>query len=123
MNILSGRIAQSGTQTRVALGERNIDVPLPSSEKLQGQTISLGVRPEDLHLADGENYLFSGTVHFVEQLGEVTNVYLQVEGAEDTVVIKIGGVQNFDKGQTVRVSAAPDKLHLFNSEGRSLLYI
>ncbi|EKF41550.1 ABC transporter [Nitratireductor indicus C115] len=53
----------------------------------------------------------------------MTNVYLQVEGAEDTVVIKIGGVQNFDKGQTVRVSAAPDKLHLFNSEGRSLLYI
>ncbi len=123
MNILSGRIVQSGSQTRVALGERSIDVPIPSSDTLKGQAISLGVRPEDLHLAVGEDYLFSGTAHFVEQLGEVTNVYLQVDGAEDTVVIKIGGVQNFEKGQTVRVSAASDKLHLFNSEGRSLLYI
>jgi len=64
-----------------------------------------------------------GRVNIVESLGEVTNVYLDVENAPQPIIVKLPGVQKFSRGEVVSLAAQPSKMHLFNESGRSLLYL
>jgi len=123
MNILNGEISATGKSTTVSLAGKQVKVPIASAGEMKGQAVKFGVRPEDLVMASGRGGIFEGTVNFVESLGEVTNAYLDVTGAEEPVVVKIAGVHQFKKGSKLRLDADASKLHLFNSEGRSLLYV
>ncbi|EKF18080.1 ABC transporter ATP-binding protein [Nitratireductor pacificus] len=123
MNIQPATIEKTGRTTTVRLSGGTAEVPITSPETLAGKPAKFGVRPEDLRLADGGDHLFEGEVHFVERLGEVTNIYLKVVGVEEAVVVKVAGVQRHAKGDQVRITAAPEKMHLFTEEGRSLLYL
>ena len=123
MNIQPATVEKTGATTVVRLSGGTAHLPIPSPADLEGKPAKFGVRPEDLRLADGKDHLFEGEVHFVERLGEVTNIYLKVSGVDDAVVVKVAGVQNHAKGDAVRVTADPEKMHLFNEEGRSLLYL
>ncbi|MCR4268338.1 ABC transporter ATP-binding protein [Nitratireductor sp. ZSWI3] len=123
MNILPATIEKTGPSTTISLAGRSAEVPIASPDALAGKPAKFGVRPEDLRLADGKDHLFEGKVHFVERLGEVTNIYLDVDGVEEAIVIKVAGVQHNQKGETVRVTASPERMHLFTQEGRSLLYL
>ena len=77
------------------------------------------MRPEDF--TPDEAGFFEGTVTHTEALGEVTLLYFaQGEGTEP-VVAKLPGVLRGQRGQAQRLSAAPDKVHLF-ADGVSLLY-
>jgi ABC-type sugar transport system ATPase subunit len=83
-------------------------------------TARLGVRPEHLAIAaDGQPALFDGTVSLVEQLGEVTIVYLDI-GAAEPVIAKLEGVRRVAAGQRLGLTAAPDKLHFFDAAGNRL---
>ena len=64
---------QGGTSVKV-------DIDIPDSAK--GATGTFGVRPEDLTLADGPEYIFHGNVQIVEKLGEVTLIYVDCGDAE-----------------------------------------
>ncbi|WP_048647408.1 ABC transporter ATP-binding protein [Nitratireductor soli] len=123
MNIQPATVEKTGATTSVRLSGGTAQVPIPSPAGLEGKPAKFGVRPEDLRLADGDGHLFEGAVHFVERLGEVTNIYLKVPNVDDAVVVKVAGVQHHDKGDTVRITAAPEKMHLFTEEGRSFLYL
>ncbi|MHA7882855.1 MULTISPECIES: ABC transporter ATP-binding protein [Nitratireductor] len=123
MNIQPARIAKTGGETVVSLAGRETVVPIPSPETLSGAPVHFGVRPEDMRIAEGDDFLFEGDVHFVERLGEVTNVYMNVKDVDDAVVVKVAGVQKYAKGDRLRIAAAPEKMHLFTEEGRSLLHI
>ena len=95
-------------------------VPIASAKTLEGQDIQFGVRPEDLRIAEGAQFLFEGTVSFVESLGEVTLLHISVERAPELVVAKIAGIADYEKGQRVRVIADEDKLHMFDAAGLTL---
>ena len=123
MNIQPARVERTGDNTLISLGGRKTMVPIPSPEPLSGTRCHFGVRPEDLRIADKDDFLFEGDVHFVERLGEVTNVYLHVKDVDDAIVVKLAGVQKYAKGDRLRITAAPEKMHLFSEEGRSFLHI
>ncbi|MDV2967999.1 sn-glycerol-3-phosphate ABC transporter ATP-binding protein UgpC [Nitratireductor aquimarinus] len=123
MNIQPARIEKTGGQTVISLSGRQVAVPIPSPESLAGASAHFGVRPEDLRVADGDDFLFEGEVHFVERLGEVTNVYVNVKDVDEPVVVKIAGVQKHARGERLRLTASAEKMHLFTEEGRSLFYI
>jgi alpha-glucoside transport system ATP-binding protein len=53
----------------------------------------------------------------------VTNIYLDIPGSVKLIVVKIPGVQPLKKGGKWKLDADPRKLHLFNSEKRSLLCV
>ena len=122
MNILVGSINKSGKNTSVLVENQKISVPIASSQELDGKPVHLGVRPEDLTIASGKKWVVEGNVNFVESLGEVTNVYLNVAATKDQFIVKVPGVHDFKPNQTLRLDADPVKMHLFDQSGRSLLY-
>jgi alpha-glucoside transport system ATP-binding protein len=120
MNIMPVTVIGTGDATRIKLKdgtEVTVDVATAGSE--QGKSASFGVRPEDLSIATGEDFLFEGNVEIVEALGEVTLLYVKGPVEEEPVVVKLPGIVDVKKGQTLRFSADKTKLHLFDAAGQT----
>ncbi len=121
MNLWRGKVAQTGAQTRVVLdGGGEVLADIPTTPEDAGLAVSVGVRPEDMRPADGTP-LFSGTVDYTELLGEVTQVYFNVDKAGNGIIAKLPGIVHNLRGNELRLSADPAKVHLF-ANGLSLLY-
>jgi len=124
MNIVSAHVQSTGASTEVKLAGGGVaKVPIKSAGDLQDKFVHLGFRPEDMALHDGKNPLVEGTVTLVESLGEVTNLYVEVEGADEPVVAKVPGSLSARRSDHVGLTAQVDKMHLFNEAGQSLLYL
>ena len=120
MNIMPATVTATGDVTKIKLkdgSEVTVDVATPASE--QGKAASFGVRPEDLAIATGDDFLFEGKVDIVEALGEVTMVYVQGPVDEESVVVKLPGIVDVKKGAVLRFSADKTKLHLFDAAGQT----
>jgi alpha-glucoside transport system ATP-binding protein len=120
MNIMPVTVTGTGDATRIKLKDGSevvVDVATAASE--QGKAASFGVRPEDLAIATGEDFLFEGTVEIVEALGEVTLLYVNGPVEEEPIVVKLPGIVDVRKGATLRFSADKTKLHLFDAAGQT----
>jgi multiple sugar transport system ATP-binding protein len=112
MNMLSGQM--SGGKLRLGTGAE-IDMGLTAAE---GQRITLGVRPEDLHPGEGPA-LVRGAVTVQEPLGHETLIYVGVEGQE--IIAKADGRTPPAVGADVTLTADIENLHVFDAEtGASL---
>ncbi|WP_454019058.1 sn-glycerol-3-phosphate import ATP-binding protein UgpC [Azospirillum sp. Marseille-Q6669] len=121
MNVLDARFDAAG-QGVVLPGGTAFVLPRPRPD-MAGRPVKLGVRPE--HLAP-ENLGTPGdgplivTVDLVEALGADTVVYGRLPDGEG-MVVRVAGLPFCREGETLRVGAPPDALHLFDSEsGRRL---
>ncbi|WP_305986963.1 ABC transporter ATP-binding protein [Roseibium sp. MMSF_3544] len=123
MNLIEATVTATGATTSVQMGDGgHADVPIASLDSDQGTTVKLGVRPEDLTVTEGDDYLISAEVEMVEALGETTVLYFKSRNGESSLIAKLPGIHLIAKGTTIRLTAVPEKLHLFNSEGKSFLY-
>ncbi len=122
MNLLRGEVEQAGAETivRLANGGR-VRSTVPTRDSDRGLTVKVGVRPEDMAPGDGDEFVHEGRVEITEALGEVTLLYFTPTDGADAVVAKLPGIHADLRHQTVRVTAAPEKVHLF-ANGRSLRY-
>ncbi|ODT05840.1 MAG: ABC transporter ATP-binding protein [Mesorhizobium sp. SCN 65-20] len=120
MNILPGTIERAGETSLVAhVGGLKTTVPVATPADAQGKAVSFGVRPEDLFVATGSDYLFEGMIDYVEQLGEVQLVYVDIGRADQPLVAKLPGNVEIKRGTVIRLAASPDDLHIFDGDGRS----
>jgi len=89
---------------------------------------TLGVRPEALALADGNDRAgIPAVVEHVELLGHETLVHASVGTLEQSgrtagraaaqMTARITGTHRFDSGQSIALCADPGKLYLFNERG------
>jgi alpha-glucoside transport system ATP-binding protein len=105
MNIIPATIEEAGDSAAVSLAGGklvNTGIAVPGSDK--GKKASFGVRPEDLSISTGDDFLFEGTVSFVEHLGEVTLLY--VEGlTEASRSSPSSPAITIDRGDKVRFQA------------------
>jgi sn-glycerol 3-phosphate transport system ATP-binding protein len=80
--------------------------------------VTLGIRPEDLVLADSNRSL---TVKLVEQLGADTLVHGFFGAGQTDMTIRLPGIQYYEQGEVLAIHVEPDKIHLFDPEtGRRL---
>ncbi|MEX5729071.1 alpha-glucoside transport system ATP-binding protein [Rhodovulum iodosum] len=124
MNLLAGEIAEAGEVTRLRLpeGGGTIAADIPTRPDDVGRKVNVGIRPEDMVATDGDDYAYEGRVEIVEALGEVTQLYFERSRPEhDPVIAKLPGVHTGLRGEAVRMTADPARVHLF-AEGRSLLW-
>ena len=122
MNIVQGKVAKGGKTTSVELASGGkVSLPIATDTAQNGQPVHVGFRPEDMELANGKA-LVEGEITLVEALGEVTNLYVVVDGAEEPIVAKIPGTTDYRRGQKVKLTAPADKMHLFDSEGKTLMH-
>ncbi|MGO4618838.1 ABC transporter ATP-binding protein [Ensifer sp. 2YAB10] len=120
MNIIPSTVTATGAQTTVKLtGGKSVTLDIPTDASQNGKTASFGVRPEDLQVSTGDDFLFEGTVSIVEALGEVTLLYIEGLVDKEPIIAKIPGILPVHRGDKVRFTADKAKLHLFDAEGRS----
>ncbi|QKK16602.1 ABC transporter ATP-binding protein [Rhizobium indicum] len=120
MNIIPATIAGTGSQTTVTLtGGMSVTLDVATDASEMGKQASFGVRPEDLRVADGADYLFEGEVSIVEALGEVTLLYIEGLVPGEPIVVKLPGIYDVKKGQRMRFAADRQKLHLFDATGHT----
>jgi alpha-glucoside transport system ATP-binding protein len=122
MNLLPGEIVATGAQTTVKLDGGGTAVSaVPTQDADKGLRVNIGVRPEDMVPADGDNVIYSGVVGITEALGEVTLLYYVSEGGAEPVIAKLPGIHKDVRGTQVAMTAAPDKVQIFH-DGKSLYY-
>ncbi len=124
MNMLSARVtalAESGI-TIALPGAGELEVPLSSNRSIPndlkpGEPVTLGVRPEHLHLSDQGQ--FQGEVIVAERLGSETYLYVQMDGG-NRVTIETRGDSPAHLHDRVSVQIAGRDCHLFSSSGEAL---
>jgi multiple sugar transport system ATP-binding protein/alpha-glucoside transport system ATP-binding protein len=120
MNIVPAKIEKAGAETVIThVGGRSANVPVATPASAAGSSISFGVRPEDLRIATGEAALFEGRIDYVEQLGEVQLIYVDIGRADQPLVCKLPGYAEIKRDTTIRLDADADTLHIFDADGRS----
>ncbi|TIX15603.1 MAG: sn-glycerol-3-phosphate ABC transporter ATP-binding protein UgpC [Mesorhizobium sp.] len=120
MNILPAKIEKAGDPSIIShVGGRKATVPIATPASANGAAVSFGVRPEDLAIATGTEYLFEGTVDYVEQLGEVQLVYVDIGRADLPLVTKLPGNVEVKRGAVLRLNADAGDLHIFDADGHS----
>lgn len=126
MNLLAGEIVETGAVTTVSCTDGNgtFQANIPTQPANKGMKVNVGIRPEDMVATDGDDFAFSDKVTIVEALGEVTQLYFAAPSSSadtDTVIAKLAGIHTDMRGQTLKLTADPAKVHLF-ANGHSLLY-
>jgi alpha-glucoside transport system ATP-binding protein len=124
MNLLGGEIVGTGETTTLKLNEGGgtITSHYPSKPEDMGAVVEVGIRPEDMIETDAADFAYQARVNITEALGEVTLLYFEKSAPEhDPVIGKLAGIHKDLRGQMVKLTAAPEKVHVFK-DGVSLLY-
>ena len=123
MNILPATVEKAGAATLLShSGGRRVTVPIATPASAKGTAVAFGVRPEDLAIATGADHLFEGRVDYIEQLGEVQLVYVDIGRDGEPLVAKLPGNAEVTRGTVLRLAADAQDLHIFDGEGRSFAH-
>ncbi|PSP92154.1 glycerol-3-phosphate ABC transporter ATP-binding protein [Halobacteriales archaeon QS_1_68_44] len=96
-------------------------LPLPAADSLEdiaGSQAVLGVRPEDLSLADAD--AFEATVTVTEPLGN--SLLLECRVGDETVRVQASPRSDAEPGDSVALTHDPERLHLFDRETGRAVY-
>jgi multiple sugar transport system ATP-binding protein len=82
-----------------------------------GRDVTLGIRPENLHVAgagDAADHCFDADVEVVEQLG--SEILLDVKTGGTTMVAAVDPTTRVKIGEKVKLALNPARLHLFDDK-------
>ncbi len=119
MNILSATLQQPGNpSSALQLAGTPFTAAVDTTRLAAGSAVSLGVRPEDMRMADGPGAnVLSGRIEHIEKLGEASLLYLSTAGSQQLLTVKVDGTTRHRDGETVHVSCPAECLHVFDAEG------
>ncbi len=95
----------------------SMQIPLTPEQRaaLTSDQLTVGVRPENLHLSHDGSGLHA-TIGTVEELGSDSFLYCTPEGhSESTMVSRAEGLSTARPGDTVQLRPDPGALHLFDT--------
>ncbi len=122
MNVLDGRISaiSSDKVTVEHAAGGSAQVAMAMGRDATDRDVRLGVRPEDLSLAEDGPHIFAGRIDQIEHLGEIQLVHLDAGLPDQPVIAKLPGALVLERGQAIRLRAEPTALHLFSDQGERL---
>ncbi|NBN79582.1 sn-glycerol-3-phosphate ABC transporter ATP-binding protein UgpC [Microvirga tunisiensis] len=83
----------------------------------EGESLTLGIRPDDLHPSDVPGL---GVVpEVVERLGNVSICYAAADGGT-AVTLVAGGLADLARGKPVNIGIDPHHCHVFRADGQAL---
>jgi multiple sugar transport system ATP-binding protein len=118
MNFADVIIAESNGGVWVESQGLRIKIPAERAEKLRaykGQHVTLGVRPEDLHVATGADVperCFDATVEVVEPLG--SEILLDIKVGPASMVARVEPTVRVKVHESLRIALDPEGLHFFD---------
>jgi sn-glycerol 3-phosphate transport system ATP-binding protein len=108
MNMLPARLVADG----VELDGLRLPVKRPFGHA--DREIVLGVRPEDVALAQGQPGAVAFTVEFVEALGADTLVHGRLGSGGAQLTVRLPGSTRVAAGDKLSLLVPPERLHLFD---------
>jgi len=115
MNFAPAKINADGSAVDLTGG---VAFTLPEGifTRFSNADVMLGIRPEDLALADSDDDKRNLTTKLVEHLGADTLVHGHFGENQTDMTIRLAGIQNFHTGEVLPLHIEPDKIHLFDPE-------
>jgi multiple sugar transport system ATP-binding protein len=92
------------------------DAVAPRLGKYVNQPLTLGIRPENLHVATGSDpaeFSFEANVEVVEQLG--SEILLDLKAGSDQIVASVEPTIRTKPQDKLRLALNPDRLHFFDT--------
>jgi len=114
MNLLPATVARPGF---VKLGEGGHEIACETGPLVPGASVTLGVRPEHLSLAEEEGLPLS--IDLVERLGGESYLYGASPGLPQ-ITLKLDGQSGHQRGETVALALPSAQLHLFDETGKAV---
>jgi sn-glycerol 3-phosphate transport system ATP-binding protein len=108
MNFLSGRMENEGV---VGIGDRRIELGAAPRGILPGALLDVGLRPEDLRLAEGTEAQLAMEVEFVEELGATRLIHGRTPGGP--VTVQVPATETRTAG-SLGLAIDPALVHLFD---------
>ncbi len=123
INLIPGKISSDANSKllQVPFGDIDLSSAGIGSNLSQGDEVTLGIRPHDLHVSDlnadsnGANYDVSGKIHLTEPLGDVTILDIDVAGNILKLVLPEEKAASYRLGQDINMSFQLSDAHLFMS--------
>ena len=116
MNLMTGKRVEGGVQ----IGDYTVPVSRDILAKTDDDSLTVGIRPEAFQIADQGIGL---DVAVVEELGADSYLYGTLAGLSDEEVVtaqqfvaRVGARTAPEKGSVVRLTAAPDQVHVFSTK-------
>ena len=124
MNLLDAAVGKSGDDVTLTFGGNTIALPADKAKKLEsagyvGKTVTLGIRPEDLHddeaaLTNNAKSVIEATIRVYEMLGAEVYLYFDTEGFPMTA--RVNPRTTARTGDVVKFSLDLEKIHVFDKE-------
>ncbi|MGX2948733.1 maltose/maltodextrin ABC transporter ATP-binding protein MalK [Frederiksenia canicola] len=92
-------------------------VPVEGKGVKVGDNLSLGIRPEHLLPCDQSEVCIKGSVKVVEQLGNETQVYIEMPPIKQSLVYRQNDIVLVQEGDEMAVGINPNRCHLFKEDG------
>src|SRR5512145_2481904 len=119
MNFAGVTIGDTGGALWAETSGLRIKVPSVKAERLRsykGQQVTLGIRPEDLHMAggsDSSDYIFNAVVDVVEPLG--SEILLDIKAGPNVMVARVDPTVRVKVHEPIRLALEPERLHFFDA--------
>jgi multiple sugar transport system ATP-binding protein len=118
MNFADVSIAESNGGIWAESPGLRVKVPADQTERLRaykGQHVTLGIRPEDLHVAGGADdpeRCFDATVEVVEPLG--SEILLDIKAGAASMVARVDPTVRVKVHETLRLALEAERQHFFD---------
>jgi len=124
INLVEGSVERSAGRSllRMPFGELDLANADAAAELSNGDAVTLGVRPQDLHVqtlappAFNPDFGMSGKVRLTEPLGDVTILDIDVEGSLLKLVLPEEKAASFSLGQRIDLSFQLCDAHFFMTD-------
>lgn len=122
MNFIDADVEKCANKTVLAFGENKITVPERMENGIlsfAGKTVVLGIRPDDFHFeelyknSDGSNCINLVSEN-CEMTGSEINIYSHIH--ENRIIARVVSDTRIHDGDSVRLFADMDKIHVFDKE-------
>ena len=100
--------------------DRASSVPVEAGTARTGDTVTLGIRPEGLHIDPAGP--IAATVALVERLGGLTLLHVKADGNQE-MTVQIEGSDPTRAHEQIRLAVDPAACHLFDKAGQALPHL
>jgi ABC-type sugar transport system ATPase subunit len=117
MNLFSGKVSDNGATLLCSRSRLDLTGLLQNAAaRLAGQSFTVGVRPEDLHVVASDQGWINGAIELIEDLGSDRFLHVNCGGID--VVARDDGERSLRAGEAIGLRVDNDRVHLFLDDKR-----